>query len=182
MIEHLVAHVVSFFVERRLEGDAVAEAEAHLGTWRLRHSAFFRGFWTVMAVFWSLSVVLFVWLWVSAAFAWQIAGGILFFGAVLAASALLAWDGWTQEVELSPVGIRELRRGMGTEEIPWGSVEAIRYASWIDSFVVRGRQGRRVRVSKHIHGLRQFKRFARTYAPATAIEGVRDRLKEPTRG
>jgi hypothetical protein len=181
MIEHLVAHVVTFFVERRLDNDAATAADAHLGTWRLQHSAFFRGFWTVMAVFWALPVGLFVWLWVSAAFAWELAGGILLFGALLAASVLLAWDGWAQEVELSPVGIRELRRGTGMAEIPWGSVEAIRYASWIDSFVVRSRQGRRVRVSKHIHGLRQFRMFARTYAPATAIEGVRDRLKEPTR-
>jgi hypothetical protein len=181
MIEHLVGHVVSLFVERRLERDALAAVDAHLGTWRLHHSAFFRWFWTFMAAFWAFPVAGFAWLWARAASPWPIAGGVVLFGVVLSISLLLAWDGWTQEIELSPMGIRELRSGRRSEEIPWSSVVAIHHVSWIDSYVVQGRYGRRVRVAKNIRGLRQFKLFARTYAPPSAVGRVKDRFADRAR-
>jgi len=181
MIEHLLGLLGSHLVEARLKRDALEPdpGEALDGSWRMRYSAFFAGFWLFMGLFWIAATALCLLAIALERMDWTLAAASVPFAVFGAFGLLSARDAFSQELELSHWGVSEFRSGDVRAAVPWGAIRQVAFLGYLDAYRVTPQTGRPLQFSRHMLGLWRFKWFLLRYGPKEAISSVRKRLLDP---
>jgi hypothetical protein len=141
----------------------------------LEHGPRVRLFWAALAGVFGAFLALGLWAQRTEAIAsfWFMLGYVAMFGGafVLSASMLVAvaftW------VRVDHRGIAEPRLVGGRLEIDWPEVAEVRFSALWESFLIRARDGRTLRVSAHLDGLGRLRealqRHAATVAPPAVL-------------
>ena len=75
-------------------------------------------------------------------------------------AGILAVEAWTRQVLLDDDGIRS-RSLFGERRLGWREVDEVSWDRWLKMVVVRGRDGRRIRVNPSLSGLGMFELLLR---------------------
>jgi len=133
-----------------------------------------RLFWAALAAAFGAFLALGLWAHRTEAigsFWFMVAYAAMFGGAfVLSASMLIAVA--LTRVRVDHRGIAEPRLGGGRVEIGWPEVAEVRYSALWESFLIRSRDGRTLRVSAHLDGLGRLREALQRHAPAAAPPAV----------
>lgn len=178
MIAQVLGHLLSWLLDRKMKDDALNPGSKFEWetVWHLRYSRTFRVLWIWQTVVWAAATSAFVVFPLVGLLEWWYGFAAPVFGALLAFSFIMAWDGITQEIELSEWGITERRGSHRTTAIPWSTVVDVRFVHLLESYRVTSRDGQAIRLSMYIQGMPQFKAFVLTYSPPEAVSGLRARL------
>jgi hypothetical protein len=176
MIDVLLGERVSRRVERWVKAGRRPEARLSAdGTgFVLEHGPRVRLFWAALAAGFGAFLALGLWAHRTEAigsFWFMVAYALMFGGAfVLSASMLIAvvitW------VRIDHRGIAEPRLGGGRVEIGWPEVVEVRFSALWESFLIRARDGRTLRVSAHFDGLGRLREALLRHAPAVSPPAV----------
>ncbi len=178
IVRHLVTHVLTVTVEKRLDAGAVAADPKVDGEekWLLRYSWSYRALWLGMTLVWGAALAIFGWLSWTGDLGWRLLVTLPLFLGVFAFSIRSVRDGFAQEIEVSSSGVVERRWGAITRALPWSLLERVEFVTHLDSYRLVGREGHSILFGMHIRGIRRFKVCVAKYAPYDAFESVRARL------
>jgi len=168
------------YVSRRIERWVIAgrRTEARLAPdgmgYVLEPGARVRVFWAALAAAFGAFLALGLWAHRTEAigsFWFMIAYAALFSGAfVLSASMLIAVA--LTRIRVDHRGIAEPRLGGGRVEIGWPEVAEVRFSALWESFLIRTRDGRTLRVSAHLDGLGRLREALQRHAAAASPPAV----------
>jgi hypothetical protein len=176
VIDVFLGESVSRRVEQWVKAGRRAEARLSAdGTgFVLEHGPRVRLFWGALAAAFGAFLALGLWAHRTEAigsFWFMVAYALMFGGAfVLSASMLIAvvltW------VRVDHRGIAEPRLGGGRVEIGWPEVAEVRFSALWESFLIRTRDGRTLRVSAHLDGLGRLREALQRHAAAASPPAV----------
>jgi hypothetical protein len=168
------------YVSRRIERwvKAGRRSEARLAAdgmgFVLEHGPRVRVFWAALASAFGAFLALGLWAHRTEAigsFWFMIAYVTMFGGAfVLSASMMIAVA--LTRVRVDHRGIAEPRLGGGRVEIGWPEVAEVRFSALWESFLIRARDGRTLRVSAHLDGLGRLREALQRHAAAASPAAV----------
>jgi len=140
----------------------------------LEHGPRVRAFWAALALAFGTFLALGLWAHRTEAIGsfWFMIGYVVMFGGafVLSASMLIAvaltW------VRVDHRGLTEPRLGGGRTEIGWPEVADVRFSALWESFLIRTRDGRSLRVSAYLDGLGRLREALQRHAAGVAPPAV----------
>ncbi|PYQ14615.1 MAG: hypothetical protein DMF80_12160 [Acidobacteria bacterium] len=155
---------------RRVEARPAADGLGFI----LEHGPRVRAFWGITAAVFGAFLALGLWAHRTQAIGsfWFMIGYVAMFGGafVLSASMLLAvmltW------VRVDHRGVAEPRLGGGQIEIGWPEVAEVRFSALWESFLIRARDGRTLRISAHLDGLGRLREALQRHAAMVAPPAV----------
>jgi len=176
MIDVLLGEHVSRRIERWVKDGRRAEARlaADGMGFVLEHGPRVRIFWGTLAAAFGAFLALGLWahrteaigsLWFMVAYALMFGGAFVLSASMLIA-VLLTW------VRVDHRGIAEPRLGGGRVEIGWPEVAEVRFSALWESFLIRTRDGRTLRVSAHLDGLGRLREALQRHAAAVSPPAV----------
>src|SRR5712692_9672532 len=140
----------------------------------LEHGPRVRVFWAALASAFGAFLALGLWAHRTEVIGslWFMIGYVAMFGGafVLSASMLIAVA--LTRVRVDHRGIAEPRLGGGCVEIGWPEVAEVRFSALWESFLIRTRDGRTLRVSAHLDGLGRLREALQRHAAGVAPPAV----------
>ena len=140
----------------------------------LEHGPRVRVFWGMLATAFGAFLALGLWAHRTEAIGsfWFMIGYATMFGGafVLSASMLIAVA--LTRVRVDHRGLAEPRLGGGRLEIGWPEVAEVRFSALWESFLIRTRDGRSLRVSAHLDGLGRLREALQRHAAGVAPPAV----------
>ena len=176
MIDVLLGEHVSRRIERWVKNGRRPEARlaADGMGFVLEHGPRVRIFWGTLAAAFGAFLALGLWAhrteaigswWFMVAYALMFGGAFVLSASMLIA-VLLTW------VRVDHRGIAEPRLGGGRVEIGWPEVAEVRFSALWESFLIRTRDGRTLRVSAHLDGLGRLREALQRHAAAVSPPAV----------
>ena len=140
-----------------------------------------RAFWGALAAAFGAFLALGLWAHRTEAIGslwFMIAYAALFGGAFVLATSMLVAVALTR-IRVDHRGVAESRLGGGSLEIGWAEVAEVRFSGLWESFLIRSRDGRTLRVSAHLDGLGRLREALQRHAAAVSPPAVLVLLPAP---
>jgi hypothetical protein len=155
---------------RRPEARSSADGQGYL----LRHGTRLRALWAALAALFGGFLAFGLWAQRADAIAsvwFMLAYVVMFGGAFVLSASMLAAVALTR-VRVDQRGVAEPRLAGGRLEIGWPDVTEVRFSALWESFLIRARDGRTLRISAHLDGLGRLREALQQHAAAVAPAAV----------